>query len=62
MAQPQLASDDPNLQLPTEAAYAATLPEIAALPDDRAVAVNIDIVSAVTSVLGMLPECRSCRP
>lgn len=61
MAQPQLASEDPNLQLPTEAAYAATLPEITGLPDDRAVAVNIDIVSAVTSVLGMLPELQALR-
>jgi hypothetical protein len=62
MAQPQLPSDDPTLQLPTEAAYTAVLPEITALPDDRAVAVNIDIVSAVTSLLGMLPELRSLRP
>lgn len=62
MAQTQLPSDDPTLQLPTEAAYAAVLPEIVALPDDRAVAVNVDVVSAVTSLLGMLPELRSLRP
>jgi hypothetical protein len=61
MAQPQVLSDDAPLQLPTEAAYAAILPEITALPDDRAVTVNIDIVSAVTSLLGMLPELRSLR-
>jgi hypothetical protein len=61
MAQPQLPSVDPNLQLPTEAAYAATLPEITALPDDRAVAVNVDVVSAVTALLGMLPELRALR-
>jgi hypothetical protein len=61
MAQPQLPSEDTNLQLPTEAAYSAVLPEITALPDDRAVAVNIDVVGAVTSLLGMLPELRSLR-
>jgi hypothetical protein len=62
MAQSQVSAIDPTLQLPTEVAYAATLPEIMALPDDRAVNVNIDVVSGVTSLLGMLPELRSLRP
>jgi hypothetical protein len=61
MAQPQVPLDDPNTQLPTEVAYAAVLPEIMALPDDRAATVNVDIVSAVTSLLGMLPELRALR-
>lgn len=63
MAQSNIPSEtfaaDPE---PTEAAFEATLPEIAALPDADTLAVNIDPVAAATSVLGLLPELIELRP
>lgn len=48
--------------LPTEAAFAAVLPEIQAVADDELVPINVDVVGAVTLVLGVLPELRALRP
>lgn len=51
----------PLRQLPTEVAYDAIYPEIMALPDEDVSRVNIDLVGAVTTVLGVLPELRAMR-
>jgi hypothetical protein len=51
----------PRRQLPTEVAYDAIYPEISALPDEDVSGVNIDLVGAVTTVLGTLPELRALR-
>lgn len=55
MAEPS----DPRM--PTEIAYTALLPEIMAVPDDEALQINVDVMSAVTLVLGVLPELRALR-
>jgi hypothetical protein len=47
--------------LPTEAAFAALLPEIEAVSEDELVAMNLDVVGTVTLVLGVLPELRALR-
>lgn len=53
---------EPNdTRMPTEIAYIALLPEITAVPDDEALQINVDIVGAVTVVLGVLPELRALR-
>jgi hypothetical protein len=52
----------PWIDGPTEAAFAAILPEIQALPDTAVLTVNIDVVAAATTVLGLLPELRALRP
>lgn len=44
-----------------EAAYANLLPEIQALADDELIPINIDVPTAVTTVLGSLPEIRALR-
>jgi hypothetical protein len=48
-------------QLPTEEAFAKTLPELAALPDSEAATINIDLNSAFATVVGCLPEIRAMR-
>lgn len=54
---------DPNdTRMPTEIAYTTLLPEIMAVPDEDALQINVDIVGAVTLVLGVLPELRGLRP
>jgi hypothetical protein len=63
MAQPNVPSEDSTVdESPTQAAYEALLAEIAAVPEDRLLAVNVDVVSAVTTVLGVLPELTALRP
>jgi hypothetical protein len=56
-----LHGTDASIQLPTEAAYAAILPEISGVSDDDVLPINVDLVSAVTLVLGVLPELRALR-
>jgi hypothetical protein len=48
--------------LPTEVAFNALLPEINAVPDDKTLPLNVDVVNAVTLVLGVIPELRALRP
>lgn len=43
-------------------AYEAVLPEMLALPPERIVTMNIDVLEAVTTVMGSLPEIRALRP
>ncbi len=47
---------------PYEEAYSVVAHEIAAVPDESLLPVNIDIVSAVITVRGALPEIRAMRP
>lgn len=47
--------------LSTETAFAAVLPELEALPASRARPINVDVMDAVTVVLGALPALRSLR-
>src|SRR5688572_4574099 len=63
MSQPNMmpAAFSPEAE-PTEAAYAATLPEILALPDGEAQSVGVDPVVATTLVLGLQPELAALRP
>lgn len=49
-------------ELPTEAAYKSTLPEMAALGQSGLSPINVDVVNAVTTVLACLPELRAIRP
>jgi hypothetical protein len=49
-------------KLPTEAAYEAIFAEISVLPDEEIAPLNIDVVGAVTTVLGVLPALRALRP
>jgi hypothetical protein len=48
--------------LPTEAAFHALLPEIEGVPDARARPINVDVMLAVSVVLGALPALGSLRP
>ena len=48
--------------LETEAAYAAILPEMSALSEQQLEPMNVEVVSAVTTVLGCLPELSALRP
>ena len=50
-----------GLVLPTVAAYEALLPEIQAVPDEQMMQVNIDVLAAITTVTGVLPELRALR-
>lgn len=43
-------------------AYQTLLAEMRALPDDELMIVNLDIPTAVTTVLGALPQIRAMRP
>jgi hypothetical protein len=62
MAQPNVfPSAEPGAELPTEAAYAAVLPEILGVDDDDLTPINIDVVSAITTVLGVAPELKALR-
>lgn len=54
-------ADSIEPRMPTEVAFAALLPEINALPDDEGLPVNVDVVNAVTLVLGVVPELRALR-
>lgn len=45
-----------------QAAYDATRAELAALGNDQLLAVNVQVVHAVTTVLGALPALRALRP
>ncbi len=62
MARPELVRGRPALELPTEAAFRATLPEMEALAEDELASINVDVVNAVTTVLGCLPKLRTLRP
>lgn len=64
MAQTDVSStpESPFIDGPPEAAFRSILPEIAALPDDAALTINIDVIAAATTVLGLLPELRALRP
>lgn len=53
--------DTADAALPTEAAYKALLPEILALDDDDLPAINIDVVAAVTTALGVAPALKALR-
>ncbi|MEY4545742.1 MAG: hypothetical protein RL685_1937 [Pseudomonadota bacterium] len=60
---PSMSMPDPaTSQLPLDAAYAATLPAMAALPTTELLAVNVDLMSAVTTVIAALPALRALRP
>jgi hypothetical protein len=48
-------------ELPPEAAFRATLPEMKALGDEGLLPVNVDVVNAVTTVLACLPKLRAIR-
>lgn len=62
MAEPNLSiPGEPSATLPTEAAYAGMLPEILAIGDDELAPINIDLVAAVTTVLGVAPELKALR-
>ncbi|MEY2934141.1 MAG: hypothetical protein RL033_4890 [Pseudomonadota bacterium] len=50
-----------NPLLPTEAAYEQVLAEIQAIPEQELTTVNIDVMAAVTTVTGALPEIRALR-
>jgi len=43
-------------------AYERLIDEIRKVPDDDLIIINIDVPTAVTTVLGALPEIRSARP
>jgi hypothetical protein len=62
MARPDETSANTLGKLPTEAAYEAIFAEISALPDEEIAPLNIDVVAAVTTVLGVLPGLRALRP
>lgn len=47
---------------PSEAAYLELLHEISALGEAELVPINIDALTAVTTVLGALPGIRALRP
>jgi hypothetical protein len=47
---------------PSEAAYQRLLPEIEAFPEAELVPITVDVWTAVTTVLGALPEIRALRP
>ena len=47
---------------PSEAAYQELLPEISALDEPDLVPINVDVLTAVTTVLGALPKLRALRP
>jgi hypothetical protein len=47
--------------LPTEAAYDTLLPEILAVPESELLTMNIDVMSAIITVTGVLPEIKSLR-
>lgn len=62
MAEPNVSpSGELGAETPTEAAYAALLPEILAVEDDDVAPLNIDPVGAITTVLGVLPELKALR-
>jgi hypothetical protein len=50
-----------SAELPSEVAYAALLPEILAVEDDDVAPLNLDPVSAITTVLGVLPKLKALR-
>lgn len=47
---------------PSEAAYQRLFSEISAVEDSEVVPINIDVLTAVTTVLGAWPEIRALRP
>src|SRR5687768_2495739 len=47
---------------PAAAAYALLLPEILAMPEEKLLAIKVDVPGAVTTVLGALGEIRALRP
>jgi hypothetical protein len=51
-----------NDEVLADETYQRLLPEIEALPAEDVMQVNLDIPSAVTTVLGSLPELRAIRP
>lgn len=61
MAQPELLGGSPALELPTEAAFRATWPEMEALAEGELSTINVDVVNAVITVLGCLPKLRTLR-
>lgn len=62
MGEPNVSlSGEPGTELPTEAAYAALLPEIQSIEDADLAPINIDVVSAITTVLGVVPELKALR-
>ena len=50
-----------NEQHPSEAAYSALFSEIAGVSEAALIPINIDVLTAVTTVLGALPEIRALR-
>ncbi len=62
MAQSNLVFENvPTPKLATEEAYDNILAEIVAVPDEELTTVNIDVVAAVTTVIGSLPEIKAFR-
>lgn len=45
-----------------EAAYLELVTEIEAVPDEDELPINVDLISAVIQVLGVLPELKALRP
>lgn len=63
MSQSQLLPETPIfIPASTDAAFDLVVPEIAALPDEETLPVNIDVVTAATIVLGRVPALNSLRP
>lgn len=53
---------DAKRLLATEAAFEQVLEEIQAVPEQDLITVNIDMMAAITTVTGALPEIRALRP
>jgi hypothetical protein len=62
MAQSELLGGNSLVELAPEAAFRALRPEMSALDEGELVALNVDVVSAVTTVIGKLPKLRALRP
>ena len=63
MAQPNpIAADPVAATHPAAVAYEQLLAEIRAVPESELIPINIDVVTAVSTVLGVLPEIRALRP
>lgn len=58
---PQRASSETFSRLSPEAAYDALRAEIHAVPDTHDLPINVDVMAAVTLVLGVAPELKAMR-
>lgn len=63
MAQPNVTSEvAPGEQLATERAFERLRAEIEGVPDDELISISIDVMAAITTLIGALPELRALRP